>query len=676
MKLVIKDAIYIGGIFSVFVASLIISSGQRIQFLTFSLSFLFGFFSTLVGGIPLKMIRFLDIKAYLSSSFLIGFFFQASLLMIMMVAFGMQIGNTLLILFFLDLVVIIFSFRIIQSHLLIEDKFELLVIVLITCICFICTYKYAEISKNFYLTGHLDIWSDYFIHGVTIASFGSTNSYGGSFELAGTGLPFYHYIGFMFPAVVMHYANISGLISAVGIMLPISILLLILGSYVLAAQLSSLRLGLTIVLPALFLPVNYIAMQSGWFDPYWLVFIAPGSGMGISECLLIVALLVAYDERNSNCLPLLFLLIFILALTRFHFFLLFFPLLLWFLFLRKTRLNPNSFIGINFILVFLAIIFLDTIPSGRYEIIEHLNIFSYINSAFDSINFYGYALGSLIGHEGAYAIKIQFILLAITGIYYILYLIILAIRYKKNELNRSDSIPVQALVFFILLMIFSPPGNNGDITEYRHRAFPLIYLIFGIYINCYVVIFCKNFIAKHYKKITLLFLSIAAITGWASNPAAPNLKLIPWAGNLQGVELPLGTLELADFLRHRSAPGDIFAVDIHSALGRLDTFGIELISLSGVPAYLVRSDNKRSKCEESLAAYRLEVLAEVEAAPDWESAKNILYENNIRWFVSTKTLYWKNAPTPSFSIQNINVYEVKVPSRKLDKNEFCNLSDA
>ena len=45
----------------------------------------------------------------------------------------------------------------------------------------------------------LPIWSDYFIHGVTIASFGSPFSSGVDMELAGVSRAFYHYAPFMIP---------------------------------------------------------------------------------------------------------------------------------------------------------------------------------------------------------------------------------------------------------------------------------------------------------------------------------------------------------------------------------------------------------------------------------------------------------------------------------------------
>ena len=73
--------------------------------------------------------------------------------------------------------------------------------------------------------GVLPIWNDYFIHGVTIASFGSPFATGGDMELAGVSRGFYHYAPFMIPAAFQAVSGMSGLALSTSLLLPLGLLI-------------------------------------------------------------------------------------------------------------------------------------------------------------------------------------------------------------------------------------------------------------------------------------------------------------------------------------------------------------------------------------------------------------------------------------------------------------------
>ena len=123
-------------------------------------------------------------------------------------------------------------------------------------------------------TGELPVWSDYFLHGVIIASFGSPFAAGIDMELAGVSRGFYHYAPFMIPAAFQTVSGMSGLALSTSFLLPLGLLIAAFGSYAFAVELGGRVGGLLTLTAIICIPAYSVFIQSGWFDFYWLLFTA------------------------------------------------------------------------------------------------------------------------------------------------------------------------------------------------------------------------------------------------------------------------------------------------------------------------------------------------------------------------------------------------------------------
>ena len=102
----------------------------------------------------------------------------------------------------------------------------------------IALFSWVPVSAPVLLekTGLLPIWDDYFIHGETIASFGSPLALSANLELAGENPPFYHYVPFMLPAAFQALSGMSGLALSTSLLLPLGLAICVFGIYIFATE--------------------------------------------------------------------------------------------------------------------------------------------------------------------------------------------------------------------------------------------------------------------------------------------------------------------------------------------------------------------------------------------------------------------------------------------------------
>ena len=628
-------------------------------------------YSAILGSVILRILDLLEIKAFAMTSFLIGYLTQSALLMLMVTCFFMNIHTALISLGVSEGLLWILLRKKLGARSMNNSR-ELFFIFALAIIVTASVSKYALIPKDLGLSGVLGIWSDYFLHGITIASLGGINAYGGSFELVGTSLPLYHYIGFMLPAAVMSLQNMSGLAAATSVMLPVSTLIFVFGVYILCAQMSNFSLGFVLTIISVFVPASFVFIQSGWFDPYWLTFITPGSGIALGGCLLVVLLLMIFEESGKQTsLVLILLLCALVGLTRIHYSLLIIPVCTWTVFSYIRKYTAVNWLKINLILFALLIFILPFLIMVDADFMRYSKGVEYIRNSYAQLNFYRFTIPASTQSYVGNFFNVPTILLAVTGLYFPLYFLFLFVRFKHNKINHIDAVPLVFLIFFIILMMFSPVASNGDITEYKHRAFPLVAIIFAIFSNYYLISFIADPILRNIKYIVFFLIGLSMFFGLIANPAAPNINLMSWAKDFHGVTLKVGLLDSAKYIQEHSIAGDILATDVESIGVKLDAFATELISLSGVPAYIARPYINRSECISRLVEDRIEVLNSISAANNWNEAKEILNANHIRWFITSHLPKWGGGRSPDFFSNDVFVFDAGHSDFRFHKEDSC-----
>lgn len=667
-----KNSLLFSTLLTLFALIMVSAAGKMIGAGTLLFIFLHTYLSERLGTRLLRLVRLDGIKARSSAAYLVGFFLTSTLLYILVVWAGISVQRAMVI----ALVACIVALALFRrdglnqlggAH---DDELGLLVPLLLVTAA--ALYKYAAIPVQIVSEGHLNIWSDYFLHGVTLDALGAKFAYGGSFELAGIGIDkFYHYLPFMFPSLVMSLQGMNGLSAATSVLLPQGILLCTLGIYVLSAQLSNVRTGLFVAIVSMVVPAHLVFFQSAWLDPYWGVFIQPGAGYGMALCLLIVSAMKLYaDAPDRRTLAAMAALTLLTGITRFHFLLLIAPLLLWGVISGRSRFRPIAWLKCLLTLTAALLVLVSLLLAKGNGTLSYAKSLEYLDFNNSHLLFYGYKL--FAGPEkGALTVFMLLMasLLATIGAYAIIYAAIVATKTRKQTLELTDLLPLALLFIYVLVMVFSPVARNGDLSEYKHRHFPLIYIMFAVH--------CNKSLLSHIERIRtwpssqMVFRSAAAALmmlalpiSWLTEAAKPDFRSMPWAKGAHGNKLEIEKLHLADFIQQNSQEGDVFLVGgtaNNSEQSRINSLTTELISLANVPAYLSRSELFKlvPGCPSVVTQKRVAVPPEVANAKDWHGAAQLLQGHRVRWYVYDVNAQpgWAHTGKPAYANNRFAVFD-------------------
>ncbi|WP_143684527.1 hypothetical protein [Variovorax sp. KK3] len=494
-------------------------------------------------------------------------------------------------------------------------------------------------------TGVLPIWSDYFLHAVTIASFGGPFSIGGDMELAGASRGFYHYAPFVIPAAFQAVGDYTPLALSTAVLMPMGVLMAVIGGYALATELAGRRVGLLTMALVIAVPAWRAFLQSGWLDFDWMLFTSPGAGYAIGVSLLVCVAASRYVRTgDTRTLLVALALLASIVLIRAHMFLLLAPPIATLALLRYTglRLRLLVFIAAVALLLFGAALAIADAPRNLF--MQCCNPATYLDFSNKYTLFYGnpIGLGSLPFLPGI-AAKSVIVVAAVLGLYIVAFPVAMfAARREEHSSDADRLLPLLVLVTFLALILLAPSARNGDFTEYKHRHFPLLYIVFTIYTIAFA---CRSVIAgcadprtaqRWIEGSAVLLILWVALFSWRSNPAAPDVVSMPWGGDFHDRRVLPGLLEAASYLRSHAQPGDVMAMEASEAAGQSHQI-VDTISLTGLPAYLSRSDLRMlmASCVQQTVQSRLKVLATVAAQPDWARARDAMRANDIRWYLST-----------------------------------------
>jgi hypothetical protein len=593
------------------------------------------------GEFLLRVFGLADLEAWLPASFVIGWVWVSTVIFVPTYFFQIRIEYTFLLsaLFLL----ISYSFkRRLNNKKIVIDKDDVIITILITIII-ICLAR-IPISSSMYLekTGILPIWTDYFIHGSTISSFGSPFSFNGDMELAGESRIFYHYLPFMLPALFQAISGASGLTIATSILLPLGLLVAAFGFYTFGVQLAGRLIGLFALATVVALPANLMLIQSGWFDFYWLLLISPGAGYGIGAATVVCACVLTYLKTNqSRVLYVVILLSASIILIRVHIFILLAPALFFLLIVHHLQSGRQKLL---LLLLFIFVLFFAALHNSSYLHafwFRFADPLGYLNFALNGLLFHGSAVKiSSLPFGDTLLIQLTVSLIAILGVYFFLYPSLLWMKYRRYGFSLIDALPLLLIGTFLCLVLLAPKASNGDLTEYKHRHFLFLYVVVVIFSVAYLFEISDRVFNssenKHYMYgvVAIIFL-LTGILNWHSNPARPDVESMEWAKNFHGQPVSRGLLKVSQFIRLNSTPGDVLAMQSDFVKDSLHSEVIELTSLTGLPAYLSRIETKmrRSKCLQDLVTKRIGLLQSFAEISDPHIARIFMNDIGIRWLV-------------------------------------------
>lgn len=663
--------------------------GCKPSFLLILLCILTCVAQTKAGILFLEFFRLTQIKARLPAAFVTGFAVISLLMLVLVFVLEMPALTALMLSAMLALVLSVYRARR-SSAVDSTDGWADVWVTLILGVAILTLAKIPISSPRILLSSNiLPIWSDYFLHGITINSLGSPFSDGGNMELAGENRGFYHYAPYVIPAAFQAVSGMSGLALSTSFLLPWGLLIAALGGYVLAVELQGRLSGLIALTVIICFPAYAYFIQSGWFDFYWLMFAAPGTGYAIGVSMLVCVSAMAYfREGEGRVLWLTLLLLFSLILIRAHVFLLLAPAIIASLLFQRWHHSMRlmllvAFIGmVGLVLTLHFSSHLHALWTGRADPYRYLDITARMYS------FYGKPV-TFLAHLQTLTAFAQIVatLIAVLGIYVVLYPLTLWLNLRRARFNAADTIPLLLILSFVGLMLFAPIAQNGDLSEYKHRHFPLLYVVVVIYTVTYVARLipalpnCPNCLRRMGCTFVILAFSVTLVRSDHINPASPDVGTLAWAGNYHNQLVTPGLIEASAYIRAHAQKGDVLAMGVPFVVSDPRTLIVEMVSLTGVPAFIARSELKMRgpKCFQEITSKRVDLLKELAEVENWAEARQVLQAHGIRWFLIAQgdSAKWGDSASGSvFSSYGITIYDAGASvSPKAASACVCKLSE-
>lgn len=527
--------------------------------------------------------------------------------------------------------------------------------------------------------GTLPIWYDALLHGISVQAFAGLDGPPIDPELAGASLVMYHYAPFVLPAAFVG-PSISGLTATAGLVLPLGLLIGGLGLYALVAQLAGraagvVALALLVIVPD---PADYMLL-SGWFDMAWLMFGSVGSGYGMGLCFVAAAGLTAAlggAAHRRQVLALAMALALLSILERVQMFMLLVPPLLavW-MWSAGPRWRRGLVIGTGLFLLGLTVA-LVALPEVQAQWLTQAKVIEYFEIAVNWSERYATWVAPYIGTGFPARLAQLGVIVALSlGVFLLVAPLAAWAKLRRVGAEPMDLLPILTLAMYVFLILFAPPGGNGDFSEYKHRHVVELYVLFA----GFSTVWALRALPDRLTRPLAVWAAVAAlaVAGMvAGRPIdAPNVAALPWAAPFHGQSVPKAIPHVAAFLTTQAKPGQVMATDATTAHVRLGPM-TEVMALVDLPAFLARGDLKamRSPCHAAVVAERLALLARVDAAPDAATAMTLLADAGISYFLPLSGLpTWdKTGEKAAFLTDGVGVYITNFQTRDATFWAICN----
>lgn len=496
-------------------------------------------------------------------------------------------------------------------------------------------FDLAQVPQIVARDGVLATWTDQFIHGAAISQFGDARAAGRqAIELAGQPLPLYHYASYMLPAAFAWPLDLPGLPLATSLWVPLGFFTLCAAIYALGATLAGPAGGLSALAALTLMPdASTYGLHNRAFGYYWYMLEVPGACYAVAVTLLSIAFLHRWTRtRDSRLLLASAALVGASCLIRVHIFLLAFPAGLLSV-AMLARLSPRRKVvlfaagGAAFSIFVFAYyrLFPDAVPAlARFLYVIHQDHFP---TAYDD---WYVAFISNHGASASAALGLLLIFPACLGAFVVLYPLSVLLARRSRGLEAIDLVPPALLAAYTVLMVTAPIPANGDATELTQRPFVLLYTVIAIWTAARLVTWLAAQGRFGERRVWLPALALGAIlvmllvrytdADWRWVDEYPMARGLPQA---------------AGFLRHHATRGDIFAVQ-GLETGRVESdAAVELVSLSGIPAYLARpyTHIAQGAVSREVALQRHRALAGIAQERSTAAALARLRELGVQWYV-------------------------------------------
>ncbi len=520
-------------------------------------------------------------------------------------------------------------------------------------------------------TYHLNAWTDYYIHATEISQLGSAFSAGrGSILLVGESIPFYHYAFFGVSSILAGFVEIPPLGLATAFLTPYGIFILVCGAYIWGTLLVSRTTGILCALLVLFLPdASTYGFRNGFFSFHWLLVTSPGTGYALGIVLTTCSLLyISYVERQRSALFLAIATLFAVLFFRIHVFFLFLPSIVATIVFENESFKHYRR-GIIFIvsgLSAISILILLLIPSAQSSWLDYSHVGDFLRFIHLNQDPTGYSdiANWITSHTSpfiAMVLGIVFVPFIALGALILVYPTVSVLCKTRSGPSYLDRLPIFLLISFVVMILITPSIPSGDITDLKHRSFPLLYVVFLLWSIVSISRFFLERLNSYdaFLKFVLPALMVGAVGISFIRATPPWFPIFGWGRTFYGTPVEKDLVSAALFVRAKRGPTDVVALLPTEPKSALSDHGTIFASLADTPIFLARYPIQQlhGKRRALIADERMKLLNAIDLNNHSCGSFRMLARHGITWLVTYDISKPVGFPE-SFKSNHVSVYDI------------------
>jgi hypothetical protein len=520
----------------------------------------------------------------------------------------------------------------------------------------------------------LRAWTDYYIHATEISQLGSVFAAAtGSVLLAGESIPFYHYAYLGVCSILAGFVDVPPLGLATAFLTPYGIFIMVCGVYIWGTLLVSRTTGILCAFLVLFLPdASTYGFKNGFFSFHWLLLTAPGTGYALGIVLTTCSLLYIWRIKGSRSALFLALATTIAVLFfRVQIFLLYLPAVLATM-VFENQSSKQYRLGLVLVmsgLTVISIFVLLWMPPALESWLNYSHAADFVRFVHLNQEPTSYSdLAKWISINAppfvAMILGVIFVPVVALGSLILIYPAVSGLSKTRSRLDCFGTLPFFLILSFIGMILTTPSTPWGDFTEFKHRSFPLLYVVFLIWTVVFISRIGSERLKSHavFSKLARTAFIGAAVGVIFIGYTPPRVPTFAWSRDFYGTVVNKDLVLAALYVRARRGPTDVVALLPTEPTSALSDRGTIFASLADTPMFLARYPMQKLHSTQRgfIADERMEFLNALDFKNHNCASFRMLAKRGITWLVTYDMSSTANSVRlpESFRSNHVSVYDI------------------
>jgi hypothetical protein len=264
----------------------------------------------------------------------------------------------------------------------------------------------------------------------------------------------------------------------------------------------------------------------------------------------------------------------------------------------------------------------------------------------------------------AMILGVIFVPVVALGLLILIYPAMSGISKTRSRLDCFGTFPFFLIVSFIGMILTTPSTPWGDFTEFKHRSFPLLYVVFLVWTVVLISRIGSERLKSHaaFSKLVPTIFIGAAVGLVLIGYTPPRIPTFGWSRNFYGTAVDKDLVLAALYVRGRRGPTDVVALLPTEPTSGLWDRGTIFASLADTPMFLARYPmQKLHSTQRGLVAdERMEFLNAIDLNNHNCGSFRMLAKRGITWLVTYDMSSTANSVRfpESFRSNQVSVYDI------------------